>query len=492
MKLINKTRSLCPECMEIISANIIEENGKIYIEKECVKDGFFKDVYFGQADIYYKFMNHLHNGKNNLRADSEVKSNCIADYELCGGQKSSTILGNIDITNLCNYSCPICFANAQKSGYKIHPSIDEISEMMDALRNQKSPCSVIQFSGGEPTTRKDLFEIAKIAHEKGFVQIQIATNGRILAKDKDFARKLWKAHVDTVYLQFDGVTPEPYIEARGFNALPEKITAIENLRKNGKIPNAVLVPTLVKGVNDHQIGNIVRFALKNIDVVRGIVFQPVAFTGRIDKNELLSRRFTITDFISSIENQLGGQISKEDFFPIPIVTPIFDYLKMNDNTGSLPEVNTHPACGAWTYVFKDGDKFIPLNKIISFEAVFSVIKNLKSTSKMEMMAEITKKLPKLIRIGSFQYSHKIISLIKDIIFMGGHKALAEFHDNNVLFIGSMHFMDPYNFDCERLERCCIHYATLDNKIVPFCSYNNIHRRQVENDYINKHNDSRPS
>ena len=49
--------------MEIISANIIEDNGKIYIEKECQKDGLFKDIYFGEADIYYKFMNHLHNGK---------------------------------------------------------------------------------------------------------------------------------------------------------------------------------------------------------------------------------------------------------------------------------------------------------------------------------------------------------------------------------------------------------------------------------------------
>jgi 7,8-dihydro-6-hydroxymethylpterin dimethyltransferase len=269
---------------------------------------------------------------------------------------------------------------------------------------------------------------------------------------------------------------------RGFNALPDKLKAIENLRSHGPYPNAVLVPTLVKGVNDHQIGDIVRFAADNIDVVRGINFQPVSFTGRISTDELLAQRITIPDVISSLKEQLNGEITPDDFFSIPIFTPLFELLKRTDGDGTYPNLNTHPACGAWTYVFKDGNKLVPLNRIINIEALFELIASLKTISRTEILTKVTTQLPKLIRAGSVKYSRIVLGVLKDIILKGSYKAASEFHDNAVLFIGSMHFMDPYNFDCGRMERCCIHYITADNKIIPFCSYNTIYRERYLKQY----------
>jgi uncharacterized radical SAM superfamily Fe-S cluster-containing enzyme len=43
----------------------------------------------------------------------------------------------------------------------------------------------------------------------------------------------------------------------------------------------------------------------------------------------------------------------------------------------------------------------------------------------------------------------------------------------------MHFMDPWNFDQDRVRRCVIHYAVPDGRIIPFCSMNTIHREEVE-------------
>jgi uncharacterized radical SAM superfamily Fe-S cluster-containing enzyme len=40
-------------------------------------------------------------------------------------------------------------------------------------------------------------------------------------------------------------------------------------------------------------------------------------------------------------------------------------------------------------------------------------------------------------------------------------------------------MDPYNFDLKRVERCVIHYAVPDGKIVPFCTMNTLHRLNLE-------------
>ena len=43
----------------------------------------------------------------------------------------------------------------------------------------------------------------------------------------------------------------------------------------------------------------------------------------------------------------------------------------------------------------------------------------------------------------------------------------------------MHFMDPFNFDEDRVKKCVIHYATPDGRIIPFCTMNSMYRESVE-------------
>jgi uncharacterized radical SAM superfamily Fe-S cluster-containing enzyme len=61
---------------------------------------------------------------------------------------------------------------------------------------------------------------------------------------------------------------------------------------------------------------------------------------------------------------------------------------------------------------------------------------------------------------------------------GSYQSLSKLH-HNMLMIGTMHFMDPYNFDIERVQRCAVHYATPDGKIIPFCTMNALHRAATE-------------
>lgn len=482
MMYLHATQSLCPECLQIIPADVFASNQKVYIKKQCPAHGEFEDLYYGSTDLYKKFMQYFHTGRGISHPATKFKDNCPYSCGICSHHKSSTVLANLDVTNACNFKCPICFANAAASGYLYQPSLQHISDMMDSLRNEDPPCTVIQFSGGEPTIRKDFLKITRMAKEKGFLHIQVATNGKILARKPHYAYNLWEADVDTVYLQFDGVTPEPYQQARGFNALPQKLKAIENVRKNGKIPNIVLVPTLVRGINDHQIGDIIRFAADHIDVVRGVNFQPVSFTGRIRKDQLLKRRITIADMINNLTDQMEGEIKPEDFLPVPAFTPLLSFLKTAYHKTTTPELSTHPVCGAWTYLFKDGKKLVPITQILRVGELIKLIDSLKSSDKREIGGKVVTRLHKLIRPGSIKYSGRMLSLLKDIILQGTYKAAADFHNSHVLFIGSMHFMDAYNFDCERIERCCIHYATADGRLIPFCSYNTIYRKEIERDY----------
>jgi len=491
--MAKQTRSLCPECLAIIDASIKERDGKMMIEKTCDIHGHFEDIYWSDLEQFKRFEEYWYDGKGldnpNILSDEDSCPNLCG---LCKSHKTTTILANIDVTNRCNQKCPTCFANAS-SGYIYEPSIEQISDMMHMLRNEKPvPCPAIQLSGGEPTMRKDIVEIVKMASDFKFAQIQMATNGIKLAKDLTLCRDLADAGLNTVYLQFDGVTEKPYKINRGYNALPIKLDAINNCRLTG-LNSIVLVPTVAKGINDDQLGDIIKFSVENMDVIKGVNFQPVSFTGRITKTseERKQKRITIPDLLKCIEKQTNKAIKVEDFYPVPFVIPISRFNSVQKETPTI-EFSVHPHCGAGTYIYVDIDdkytkKIIPITRFIDVEGL---IKNIDKLASYENKM-IGKYLSKAKRIGDLAFTlpkyvnkEKAPKLVKELIniFRGdSKKPLREFH-RNTIFVGIMHFMDLYNIDLERTKRCGIHYATPDRRIIPFCTYNTIYREEVEKNF----------
>jgi len=192
--------------------------------------------------------------------------------------------------------------------------------MLQALRDEKPVDGrVVQFSGGEPTIHPKFVEILAMAKGMGFTHLQAATNGILLANSLEFTQRCKEAGLSTLYLQFDGVTDDVYRKTRGEPLVEKKMQCIEHCRKAGiKI---VFVPTIVKGLNDHQLGDILKVAIDNVDTVSGISYQPVAFTGRISKRELEEKRFTLTDLAHSLADQTGMFDHYNDWFPLSSVTP---------------------------------------------------------------------------------------------------------------------------------------------------------------------------
>ena len=488
-----KTKSLCPECLRVIEAEVVKENNKILIKKTCPEHGYFEDVYWSDAEFYEKFKKFAYDGKGVSNPNTEEKKGCPRDCGLCSNHKSGTLLANIDLTNRCNQRCPICFANAATAGYVYEPSFEQIKKMMEMLRNEKPvPCPAIQFSGGEPTIYPRLIEVIKLAKKLGFKQIQIATNGLKASQDLEFCKRIKEAGLNTIYFQFDGIKEETYKKIRGFNAFPVKLKALENFRKAG-LNSVVLVPTVVRGMNDDQIGDIMEVAKKNSDIVKGVNFQPVSFSGRIDKEQLRKERITIPDTLELLEEQTNRQILKNDFYPIPCVVPISRFVEAWKKEPQV-EFTVHPHCGAATYVFLENDKFVPITRFINVEKLLNLIEesiddlkgpdfikeviNLDKIEKTKVFAKIINNIPEVVKMNGYSKSKDIAKMIINIIKSGSVSALQEFH-MNTLFVGMMHFQDPYNFDLERVKRCGIHYATPDGRIIPFCSYNNIYRREIE-------------
>lgn len=152
-------------------------------------------------------------------------------------------------------------------------------------------------------------------------------------------------------MAFDGVTPEPYINNRGKNLLPQKIQAIENCRKAGL--GVVLVPTLIKGVNDQQIGEIIKFAFDHRENVYGVNFQPVSFSGRTPASQVEEQRITIPDFVNEIAKQTHGDVKVDDFYPPSSVEPFARFIGALEGESPSVTLNCNQHCGIATYVFME-------------------------------------------------------------------------------------------------------------------------------------------
>ncbi|MCF8266617.1 MAG: radical SAM protein [Ignavibacteriales bacterium] len=482
MNKLRTTRSVCPVCKKPISATLYEKDEKIFMHKACKEHGEFTDLYYGDAELYKRLMKSFYSGKGVSNPITKYHGNCAYDCGICEKHKSSPIIGIIDITNECNLTCPVCFAQCNSSRALYEPTIDELSEMMDNLRNMIPPCPVVLFSGGEPTIREDFPDICRMAHKKGFSHIIVATNGKRLAEEPDYHRKLDEAHVDIIYLQFDGVTPEPFIKLRGENLLPMKLKAIENIHKSSRFPTVVLVPTLAKGVNDHQVGDIVKFAADNIKSVRGVLFQPIALMGRVDSEELLKTRITSADGINELGRSFNGAIDKTDFLPTVIINNFLDHLRKSHDAENVVECSVHPLCFTLSYIIKSNNELIPLNRVIDLEKLAQMISEFDPRSKTKMFLKVLKTLPKLIKKSSLKFTPKIIVLLYNMLMRGSVEAALRFHEQSVLLVGFDHGSDLNNYDCEKVERCFINYSAPNGKIIPFCSYNMFHREDIEKSY----------
>jgi uncharacterized radical SAM superfamily Fe-S cluster-containing enzyme len=329
--------------------------------------------------------------------------------------------------------------------------------------------------------RDDLGTIIRRAKELGFQQVQIATNGIKIARDISYVQGLKDAGLSTLYLHFDGVTKDtdPYFI--------QHQKAVENCKEVGL--GVVLVPTIINGRNDHQVGDIIRYAVENIRTVRGVNFQPVAFTGAASDDDIMKERVTIPDLVERIEQQTGGVLRKDDFYPVPCVVAISDLVE--EYTGKTQiRFTTHQHCGAATYAFVTETGLTPINRIINVDKFFDSLKQM--TEQLQKGGSINKYLTLIEGVKNLHYSvkeseqgdvTKFWMLLAKTLLLQDFNALRDFHWN-ALFIGIMHFMDRYNYDLERVQRCCIHYVTPDGRLIPFCAYNSgpVHRERVWQEY----------
>lgn len=457
------TQSLCPDCLAVVPAKILTRAGRVYFEKRCPTHGVRED--FVCSDVReYDRMEYSLPGKVPSVMGVEPEKGCPLDCGLCSEHEQHTCIGLVELTTSCNLDCPLCYASSGPGG--VHASFADCCAAIDRLVQTEGRPEVVQLSGGEPTVHPEFVRVLDYACAQPIQIVMINTNGIRLAKDPRLIEALarHRGRVE-VYLQFDGLSDDVYRALRGEPLLEVKQRAVEALGRAGL--NVTLVATLQPGVNEHQLGDLVRYGLER-PWVTGLSLQPATYSGRHVLPEDLERRITFPDVVQGIAAQTGGLLRASDFLPLPCA---------------------HPNCHSLTYAFREGARVTPLTRFVNVREHLDLLANGITFTRGDARDLIRSYLESLGACGTGCGPYGLPVTRTDPVERAPldpetrgaaerffTRALAQdLAPRDVFRVTITSFLDRYNFDVRRVMKCCTHHVLPSGHVVPFCAYNVLYR-----------------
>ena len=440
-EIIAETESVCPVCLRALPARRELRGDQGWLVKDCPEHGRFETLFWrGSPDLrtWSRPKSPYRGGPRRTGGDGPERG-CPWDCGLCAQHNQRTCTALIEITARCDLGCPVCFASslAGDPAGPVDPSLAELQIILERVWNQTGGCN-LQLSGGEPTMRADLPEIVGLARRVGFEFIQLNTNGLRLAENPSLSRRLAKAGLASVFLQFDGLRPSDHLALRGRDLNRTKRQAVDNAGQAGL--GVVLVPTVKAGVNDDQLWEIVRFGVDRGPTVRGVHFQPMAFLGRYPEPPAAEARFTLPQVMAGLAEQSGGTIKVTDFSP-----PGCEHSLCSFSAG---------------YVINPDHSLTRLGQAKTCDcspqpAVRGALRSISNTARQWSAPPPPPGKPDSGGSGDDDPFTQFIARTQSHGFT----------------ISGMAFQDAWSLDLERLQGCCIHVAAADGRLIPFCAYN---------------------
>jgi uncharacterized radical SAM superfamily Fe-S cluster-containing enzyme len=498
-----ETDSLCPKCVkearaEILSgrvdmsflvegrpgevrARIEERDGTLIMSKTCPVHGPTEDV-MSVDPAFTARIEGLFPGR-----DFESPKSTLRNHGTSSIKYGRGAVLTIDLTNRCNMMCDPCFMDANQVGFVHELEWADVQKLLDdSLQIRPKRQMSVQFSGGEPTLSAHFLRAIEYAKTVGYFSVQCATNGVRFAQEASFARAAREAGLRIAYLQFDGIGEAANAHRKVGNLFEVKLRAIENLHAAGI--DVVLVVTVVRGVNDDQVGRVVRFAIDNADKITVVSFQPVSFTGRdedVSDDERRAKRYTLSHLALDLRDQLGALDPMRDWFPLSAMGPFGDLTDMllaeRTEWGAL-KCGCHPNCGIGTalLVHKRTRQMVPLTQVVDIAGLLEDIQEITDASQPRAvtLAELALALCRRFDASRAPRDFGLTTLLRQFLSqtgargdrVGSYASDAGDFEWRVLFVAGMWFQDLFNYDFRRTEMCIIPYATQEGEI-SFCAYN---------------------
>lgn len=440
------TSALCSACLRTVEAKIVFKDGQVYMDKWCPAHGNER-VLIADDEAYYRSCREVFIKPPELprQFNTAMQHGCPYDCGLCPDHMQHSCLSLLEITEHCNLQCPVCYAESGPQRLA-HRPLPVIEKMLDAIVANEGEPDVVQVSGGEPTLHPDFFGVLDAARRRPIRHLMVNTNGIRVAQDREFARRLAAYQPGfEVYLQFDSFRPQALKELRGADLTRIREQALAHL--NEFDVSTTLVVTLKKGVNDDEIGEIIRFALKQ-PCVRGVTLQPIQDAGRVEGYDPKLNRLTVSEIRRRIAQQ-SGLFSPADVVPVPC----------------------NPDTLAMAYALKLGGEAVPLTRYATPETLVKGEANTIVYERDPAMREA------VFRLFSTNHSPESqASCLSELMCcLPKIEAPAALTYRNVFRVLIVQFMDALSMDIRALKKSCIHIAQPDGRLIPFESYNLFYR-----------------
>ena len=441
---LGQTTSLCETCLELVPAKIIAEGQDVFYLKRCREHGVQKTLIADDLGYWKAQKDWLKPGDRPLTTQTRTDHGCPYDCGLCPDHEQHSCLAIIEVNEACNLTCPVCFAGSSALSTS-HRPLAEIEAMLDAVVAAEGEPDLVQLSGGEPTLHPQFFEILAAARRRPIRHLMINTNGLRIAREPGFAERLAEFMPRfEVYLQFDSLRREALMDLRGADLTKVRTEALEALERNNI--STTLVVTLKKGVNDDEIADIVRYALK-WRCVRGVTFQPIQDAGRNDGFDAKTNRIVLTEVRRRIAE--AGVFALEDLIPLPC--------------------NPDQICIG--YGLRNGETVAPITAMLPRELFVAAAPN---TVTFEAYPELRARVFDLLSLSTAQAdtSDKLTSVLCCLPDAVVPETVA--YENTFRVVISQ-FLDRYNFDLGTVKRSCVHFVQPDGRIIPFDTFNTFYR-----------------
>jgi 7,8-dihydro-6-hydroxymethylpterin dimethyltransferase len=338
-------------------------------------------------------------------------------------------------------------------------SEEELRAILVHLRRMAPEKRILNITGGEPTQHPQFERLIALAREEGIRRVTISTHGLRFLQDEWLLERL-KALDARVILSFDSFTDAGNQRMLGGNFTEGKRRVLELLEKHDV--DTTLLPVLARGINDHEIGQMVRLALEK-DFIRSVEFHNMTFTGQSGASFERAARYTTFDVLQDLQRQSAGRLAIADFVPSPAA---------------------HPLCYSVTYLLRLAGGWTPFPRFMKQADLRAM---LAGTLYLEPGPEMESRLQDVIHrlwAGEIpcQQTDEVLAALRSLlerVFDPGLTAndrlrIAE-RSTKAIYVHS--HMDEETFDTDRIQQCCVGMPAADGSNIPSCAYNVLYRQQ---------------
>ncbi len=443
-----ETEGLCPSCLRTVPARLGVESNRVWMERECPRHGPSRALLATDADEYLRLRRYV---SPRVSGGSGVSSGCCGEGVSCDTGPPVCVL-LLEITQACNLRCPTCYADAQGHDFM---TVEEARKRLDVFFRQQTRLDLLMLSGGEPTIHPRFVEILDLALTYPIDRVLINTNGLRLHQSDELVQSIAR-HRDRVELYFSFASFRGGVHERlyGKDLRVEKQSALENARQAGIFVN--LVPTVERGVNEEEIGDLYRFAL-SMDNISGITFQPVMSAGRYENAYEAEQRLTMIDVLRELERQTDGALRTTDFVGLPC---------------------SHPDCCSLTYGFLDEGRttITPLPRHLDVARYLDLFADRISFA--GLLSGAARRV--WSDVAHFRAGRTLRDLTALFVHGGVREVIALRRDpqavgRRIFRVVIKPFMDAHTYDRKRIEQCCTKVLNERGEAISFCEYNVFHR-----------------